>query len=65
VASRFQLTVRIPRQTRRVRVVMEDQDGGRIGAADLDQKTIAAAPATETPLPQLRRSPPDSNSSIP
>jgi hypothetical protein len=65
VASRFQLTARIPRQTRRVRVVMEDQDGGRIGAADLDQKTISAAPATETPLPQLRRRLPDPHLSTP
>lgn len=65
VASRFQLMIRVPRHTRRVRVVMEDEDGGRIGAADLDQKTIAAAPATETPLPQLRRRPPYSNPSTP
>ena len=65
VASRFQLTVRVPRQTRRVRVVMEDQDGGRIGAADLDRKTIEAAPATETPAPQLRRRPQDSHPTIP
>jgi len=40
-------------------VVMEDQDGGRIGAADLDRKTIDAAPATETRVPQLNRRPPD------
>jgi VWFA-related protein len=65
VASRFQLTIRIPRKTKRVRVVMEDQDGGRIGAADLDRKTIAAAPATETPLPELRRRPPDSQHATP
>jgi VWFA-related protein len=65
VTSRFQLTIRVPRQTRRVRVVMEDQDGGRIGAADLDRKTIDAAPATETPGPQLRRRPPDSRPATP
>jgi VWFA-related protein len=65
VASRFQLTIRIPRKTERVRVVMEDEDGGRIGAADLDRKTIEAAPATETPVPQLRKRPPDSQPTIP
>jgi VWFA-related protein len=65
VASRFQLTIRIPRKTKRVRVVMEDEDGGRIGAADLDRKTIEAAPATETPIPQLRRRPPDPRPATP
>jgi hypothetical protein len=65
VVSRFQLIVRVPRQTRRVRVVMEDQDGGRIGAADLDRKTIEAAPASETPAPQLRRRPPESRPATP
>jgi len=59
VVSRFQLTIRVPRKTKSVRVVMEDQDGGRIGAADLDRKTIDAAPATETRVPQLNRRPPD------
>jgi VWFA-related protein len=65
VVSRFQLIVRVPRQTRRVRVVMEDQDGGRIGAADLDRKTIEAAPTSETPAPQLRRRPPESRPATP
>jgi hypothetical protein len=59
VATRFQLTIRVPRRTKSVRVAIEDQDGGRIGAADLDRKTIDAAPAKETPVPQLRRHPPD------
>jgi VWFA-related protein len=65
VTSRFQLIIRVPRETRRVHVVMEDQDGGRIGAADLDRKTIEAAPATETPGPQLRRRPLDSRPATP
>jgi VWFA-related protein len=60
VLSRFQLTIRVPRKTQLVRVVVEDQDGGRMGSADLDRKAIDAAPAKETPAPQVHRRPPDS-----
>jgi VWFA-related protein len=59
VASRLQLTIRIPRRTQSVRVVMQDLDNGRIGAADVDRKTIDAAPATPTPEPQLTLDRPD------
>ncbi len=51
VATRFQLTIRVPRKTKSVRVAIEDQDGGRIGAAELDRRTIDAAPASEAPVP--------------
>jgi hypothetical protein len=47
------LTVRIPRKTKSVRVLMETEQGGRIGAANLERKTIDAAPAAPTPAPQL------------
>jgi VWFA-related protein len=47
------LTIRIPRKTKSVRVIMETEQGGRIGAADLERKTIDAAPAASTPTPQL------------
>ncbi|MGB7729760.1 MAG: VWA domain-containing protein [Candidatus Acidiferrum sp.] len=60
VLSRFQLTIRVPRKTQIVRVVMENQDAGRMGSADLDRKTIDAAPARGTPTPQVHRRPPDS-----
>jgi len=53
VMTGFLLTVRVPMRTQRVRVVMETNEGGRIGAADLDRKTIDAAPAMTTPEPQL------------
>jgi VWFA-related protein len=53
VASQFQLTIRVPKKTRCVRVAMEDGDGGRIGAAELARKAIDAAPAKPTPEPQL------------
>jgi VWFA-related protein len=51
--TRLPLTIRIPRKTKSVRVVMETEEGGRIGAADLDRKTIDAAPAMPTPAAQL------------
>lgn len=57
--SRSQLMIRVPRKTRRVRVVMENEDGGRIGSADLDRETIDAAPAAETPRPELHQRPKD------
>jgi VWFA-related protein len=47
------ITVRLPRKTKSVRVVVETEEGGRIGAADVDRSTIDAAPAIETPEPQL------------
>jgi len=47
------ITIRIPRKTKSVRVIMETEQGGRIGAADLERKTIDAAPAASTPTPQL------------
>jgi VWFA-related protein len=51
--TRLPLTVRIPRKTKSVRVLMETEQGGRIGAADLERKTIDSAPAVPTPPPQL------------
>jgi len=57
VVSSFQLTIPVPRKTRRVRVVIENEDGGCIGTADLDRKTIEVAPAAPTPQPQLATRP--------
>lgn len=51
------VTIRIPRKTKSVRVVMETETGGRIGTADVDRKTIDAAPATPTPEPTLTTPP--------
>ncbi len=53
VVSRLKLMIRVPRKTQSVRVVMESEDGGFMGAVELDRKTIDAAPATPTPEPQL------------
>jgi hypothetical protein len=50
---RIKLTIRVPRKTQSVRVVVETKVGGRIGAADLARQTIDAAPAMPTPAPEL------------
>jgi VWFA-related protein len=57
VASTFRLAIPVPRKTSSVRVVIENEDGGQIGTADLDRKTIEAAPATSTPEPRLTTRP--------
>jgi hypothetical protein len=52
VVSRFPLTVPVPKKTRRVRVTIQlDDEGGRIGSAELDRRLIDAAPESETPRP--------------
>jgi hypothetical protein len=68
VASRFPFAVRVPRKTRRVRLILQAVDGGRLGSAEIDRNAIDAAPAMDTPRPELKhrpgaddRSPPSSN----
>jgi VWFA-related protein len=51
--ARLTLTIPVPRKTRSVRVVVETEGGGRIGGADLDRRTIDAAPEAATPNAQL------------
>ena len=53
VVSRVPVSLRLPRRTRSVRVVVEDTDGGRMGAVNLDRKTLDAAPAEPTPPASL------------
>lgn len=53
VQARMHITVRIPRKTQIVRVVVETQAGGRLGTAEVDRKLIDAAPAEPTPEPKL------------
>ena len=57
VASRFPFMLHVPRKTRRVRVIIQAEDGGRLGSAEIDRKTIDAAPETETPRPELKQRP--------
>jgi hypothetical protein len=58
VTSSMKLVIRVPLKTQSVRVVVEDQEGERMGAGELDSKTIAAAPAREMTVPQLIERPP-------
>jgi VWFA-related protein len=50
---RLPMRIRIPNKTQSVRVVIETASNGRIGAIELDRKTIDAAPAAITPEPTL------------
>ena len=51
--GRRSITIRIPRRTQTVRIVIETTASGRAGAVELDRKTIDAAPETPTPEPKL------------
>ncbi len=59
MVSRFTITLPVPRKTKRVRVVVDNVDGGRMGSVDLDRNTIEAAPAAPTHEPQLTPHRPD------
>lgn len=63
IASQFPIMLRVPRKTRRVRVILEAENDGQIGSAELDRRMINAAPVTETPKPTLEGRPPTSQSS--
>jgi hypothetical protein len=54
VVSRFPYSVRVPRKTRRVRLILQDNDSGRLGSAEIDRNALDAAPAIDTPRPQLQ-----------
>ena len=51
------VTVGMPRETRSVRVTIANEEGGRLGSAELNRKTIEAAPAKPTPEPALAPKP--------
>ena len=53
VMTRMSMRLRVPPKTQRVRVVVQSGENGRIGAVELDRKTLDAAPQTPTPEPQL------------
>jgi hypothetical protein len=57
---RLPVTIRLPRKTQSVRVVLEMAGSGRVGAVELDRKTIDAAPEAPTPDPKLLSHPPGS-----
>jgi hypothetical protein len=51
--TRVSLSLRLPRSTKDVRIVMQTVEGGRLGSVDVDRKTIDAAPESPTPEPTL------------
>ena len=61
LASRLPVVVRFPRKAQVVRVVVEINDTGRMGAIEINRKLLDAAPASVTPQPLLvpRPSSPD------
>jgi len=57
-AARLPVMIRVPRKTQIVRVVVQTGESDRIGTAELDRKTIDAAPEAPTPQPKLTARPP-------
>lgn len=55
IASRFPIVLRVPRKTRKVRVIIQAEAGGRIGSTEIDRQAIDTAPASDTPRPELKR----------
>jgi VWFA-related protein len=53
LVTRIPVTIRIPRKTQTVRVVIQLGANGRTGAAELTRKAIDNAPQAPTPTPQL------------
>ena len=49
VVTTLNLTLRVPRKTHSLRVVMETEEEGRMGTADLDRAAIDAAPVLPSP----------------
>jgi hypothetical protein len=71
LSSRLPVTVRFPRKAQGVRVVVEVADSGRMGAIELDRKTLDRAPEAPTPEPpptpplQPRSGPPEQPTTSP
>jgi VWFA-related protein len=57
--TRVPMTIRIPRKTKSLRIVLQTAANGRIGTAELDRKTIDNAPEEPTPEPKLLSRPPE------
>ena len=47
--TRVTVTLQLPRKTESVRVVVQAEEGGQIGTADVDRRRLDAAPAMPTP----------------
>lgn len=53
IVALLSITVPFPRRAKSVRIVVEDQDGGRIGTAEIGKSFIDNAPEAPTPNPEL------------
>ena len=53
------MRLRVPPKTQSMRVVVQTPENGRIGAVELDRKTLDAAPQAPTPEPKLLSRPPE------
>ena len=53
LAMGIPITVPFPRKAKTIRIVVEDEDGGRIGSAEIDRSFIDNAPEAPTPNPPL------------
>ena len=53
IPTRMPMRLRVPPKTRSVRVVVQTSENGRIGAAELDSKSLDAAVQTPTPEQKL------------
>ena len=53
MTSRLPVVVRFPRKAKGVRVVVEVAGSGRMGAVEIDRKTLEASPEATTPEPVL------------
>jgi len=51
--TRIPMRLGVPPTTQSVRVAVQNADNGRIGAVELDSKTLDAAPQAPTPEPKL------------
>jgi VWFA-related protein len=51
------VTIPLPRHTASVRVVIRTDDGGQVGTVELDHETLATAPESRSPEPQLATRP--------
>ena len=51
------ITLPVPPKTNSVRVVVRTDDGGQVGTAELDHKSLQAAAESPTPAPHLLRRP--------
>ena len=50
--TRITVTLQVPRKTKSLRVVVETEQGGQIGTAEVDRLTLNTAPAMVTPAPR-------------